>query len=141
MGTNLTEQDLLALGELFEESLEITDVDSFEPMPDGEYLSEVVLVEVTKTKETNKLMAAWRFKVMEGEEGAGRYIFKNSILTDNAKNFKRFQNDLAKFNVDGDNLPDLLAGLDQVPGEFCLVQLKTDDKNRQWATIDVEEEE
>lgn len=140
MEQKLTEQDLLALGELFEESLEITDVDSFDPMPDGEYACEVVLVEVTKTKETKKLMAAWRFKVMEGEEGAGRYIFKNSILTDNAKNFKRFQNDLSKFGVSGESLTALLGGLDQPKGEICLVQLKTDDKNRQWVTIDVPEE-
>ena len=72
MAINLTEQDLRALGELFEQSLEIENVDSFDPMPDGVYLCTVVSVEVTKTKETNKLMAKWRFKVVDGEDGAGR---------------------------------------------------------------------
>lgn len=137
---NLTDDDLRALGELFEDALSITDVDSFDPIPDGEYACEVVLIEVTKTREAKKLMAAWRFKIMEGEEGAGRYIFKNSILTDNPKNFKRFENDLAKFGVVGDTLAELLAGLDAPIGEMCLIQLKTDDKSRQWVTIDVPEE-
>ena len=140
MSTTLTEENLLALGELFDEAQEITDVDSFDPMPDGEYMCEVVLVEIKLTKETEKLMASWRFKVLPGEEGEGRLIFKNQILTDNPKNFKRFQNDLAKFDVIAADLPEMLAGFDSVADEYCLVQLKTDAKNRQWATIDVPEE-
>jgi hypothetical protein len=137
----LTEKDLLALGDLFQESLEITDVDSFDPIPDGEYACEIQGVEVKKTKTTDKLMASWAFKIMEDEEGAGRWIWKNSILTDNAKNFKRFQNDLAKFDVVSDSLEAILGSLDQLKEEICLVQLKTDDKNRQWVTIDVPEED
>ena len=136
MSNKLTEQDLLALGAIFEDSLEISDVDGFEPMPDGEYTCQVVNVEITKTKESEKLMAAWRFKVIEGEEGAGRNIFKNSILTDNPKNMKRFLNDANKFGLVAESLADLLGQLESLKDEFCLVQLKTDNQNRQWVSID-----
>jgi hypothetical protein len=138
--SQLTEKDLQALGQLFEESLEISDVDSYSTIPDGEYACEVLGVEVRKTKETEKLMAAWAFKILEGEEGAGRRIWKNSILTDNPKNFKRFENDLSKFGIQANSLAAILGSLDNLVGEVCLVQLKTDDKNRQWITIDVPEE-
>lgn len=136
----LTEKDLLALTQLFDESLELPDVDSYEPMPDGEYACQVVLAEITETKESQKIRGSWRFKVVEGEEGAGRQIFKHSILTDNAKNMKRFTSDCAKFGLVADSLAELLGKLESLVDEFCLVQLKTDAQGRQWATIDVPEE-
>lgn len=138
--SNLTEKDLLALNALFEESLELPDVDSYEPMPDGEYACQVVMAEITQTKESQKIRGSWRFKVVEGEEGAGRYIFKHSILTDNPKNMKRFLKDVSKFGLSAGSISDLLGKLDQLKDEFCLVQLQTDTQGRQWVTIDVPEE-
>lgn len=135
----LTEADLLALGSLFEEAVNIADPDGFDPLPDGEYLSQVVQLEITRTKESQKLMAAWRFKVLEGEEGGGRFIFKNSILTDNPKNMKRLINDVNKFGLEVISLEDLVTKLEELQDEFCLVILKTDGQGRQWVTLDVAE--
>lgn len=136
----LQDHDLLALNALFEESLELPDTDSFEPMPDGEYACQVEFAEIAPTKESQKIRGSWRFKVLEGEEGANRLIFKHSILTDNAKNMKRFLNDVAKFGIKADSISDLLGKLELLKGEVCLVQLKTDNQGRQWVTIDVPEE-
>jgi len=141
MSTKLTDHDLLALNALFEQSLELPDnLDTYEPMPDGEYACQVELAEVAPTKESQKLRGSWRFKVLEGEEGAGKMIFKHSILTDNAKNMKRFLNDVAKFGVIAESMSDLLSKLEVLKGEICLVQLKTDNQGRQWISIDVPEE-
>lgn len=139
MSNKLTEQDLMALGAVFEDALEIADPDGFEPIPDGDYMCQVVLLEITKTKTTNKLMATWRFKIAEGEEGAGRLIFKNSIIEDNPRNMKRLVNDMGKFGIEVNSLEELVTQLDSVLDEFCVVQLKTDSQNRQWISIDVPE--
>lgn len=136
----LTERDLLALNALFEESLELPDGDTYEPIPDGEYACLVEFAEIAQTKESQKLRGSWRFKIAEGEEGAGRLIFKHSILTDNAKNMKRFLSDVAKFGVTAGSISDLLGKLELLKGQVCLVQLKTDNQGRQWVTIDVPEE-
>jgi len=137
---SLNEKELLALNALFEQSLELPDTDSYEPMPDGEYACQVEFAEIAQTKETQKLRGSWRFKVLEGEEGAGRLIFKHSILTDNAKNMKRFIHDVNKFGLTAESISDLLGKLELLKGEICLVQLKTDNQGRQWVTIDVPEE-
>lgn len=137
--SKLLSEDLEKLNILFEQSEEVTD--SYENLPDGEYPVEVLSVEIKKTKTTDKLMVAWRFKVIEGEEGAGRNIFNNLVIEDKPKNLKRFRNDVAKFGFETDSLAELLASVDQLVGEFCLVQLKTDDKNNQWITIDVDNSE
>lgn len=139
MSTKLTDQDLALLGQLFEASAEIADPDGFDPLPDGQYMCQVVSAEITKTKTTNKLMATWQFKVVEGEEGENRRIFKNSVVEDNAKNMKRFLNDVEKFGVEATDLIEVLAALEGLVDEICLVQLKTDAQNRQWATIEVPE--
>lgn len=141
MSNKLNDEDLLALSGVFDQSLEISDPDGYEDLPDGDYMCQVVQLEITKTKSTDRLMAAWRFQVMEGEEGEGRYIFKNAVLEgDNgAKNMKRLISDVNKFGLEVSSLPGLLEVMGQVSDEFCLVQLKTGKTGGQWVTIDVPE--
>lgn len=135
----LTEQDLLALGAVFEDAIVMDDPDGFKDLPEGEYLSQVTQFEIKKTKSTNKLMAAWRFKVVEGEEGGGRYIFKNLVIEDNPANMKRLISDLGKFGLEINSLADILENMNSVVDEFCVVQLKDNDNGGQWATIDTPE--
>jgi hypothetical protein len=56
---------------------------SFEPLPEGKYLVEVLEVKAKIAASSGAPMLAWTFRVLD-EDYEGRQLFTNTVLTDNS---------------------------------------------------------
>ncbi len=140
----LKETDLIDLRELFEQSNEDSKKDQIEfvRLPDGVY---VVTVKKFQFKTADDIIkATWTFEVDESEgEFADVLQYKSSRL-DSKEAMTRFLKDVRKFDVEFETLDELLETLnDQIVGTPCLIKLEaqTDNPDRQWLNIIVEEGE
>jgi hypothetical protein len=141
--SKLKEADLLDLRELFNQSNEDSkkgDIE-FVRLPDGVY---VVLVKKFEFKTLeNVIKATWTFEVDESEGEFANVLQYKSAKLDSKEAMTRFLKDVRKFDVDFNNLDELLETLnDQIVGTPCLIKLEaqTDNPDRQWLNIIVEDE-
>jgi hypothetical protein len=68
---------------------EIEDVDEFSPLPEGNYLCELVGVEESRTNDDEHEMWKLKFKVVEKGSYANRIIFDNMTFYEDPKQNKR----------------------------------------------------
>ena len=91
----------------------VEDAQDFTPIPDGEYLAQLVEVDENKTTRDGDPMWSVRWQVLEGEH-AGRYVFDNLVFSAKALKrvklvFSRLGLDVAK-DQEVDWTPDMIIG-------------------------------
>jgi hypothetical protein len=109
--------------EQFKEAYKNADVsDTFDELPDGEY---VVKVERVELKESNsgRPMLEWEFVVQEGEF-AGRHEWKYNLL-DNVDRIQWLKKDLFRAGLDLEDITQLEESLPQLLDRKLKITIKT----------------
>lgn len=90
--------DLTQFDQAYDDA-ETQDGGDFEQLPDGTYQVFVDEACVKETKQTQMPMLAWKLKVMSGP-CEGRFLFKNSVITDKTISFIKTDLSLCGMRLD-----------------------------------------